>query len=315
MTTTLPHDPSFLAPVGHVADWRLVLLLDAAAETGLLDALPGTPDEVAATAQLSPDAVRRVLDALVAVGACEYRDGTFQELPFDRDVLAMLRHHATMLRRWSLGLPAALRGDEVGGALPQNLDVFLPALGARARTRAAGLVSLCRERFPQARRVLDLGGGHGEDALAFARAGYEVTLQDLPPVIEWLQQRGDAEAAGVRLVTGDLGAELAAGPFGLVLLAGLTHIFPPEEVRSLLVRLRQRVSDDAGLVISSRFRGESPTSALFAVQMLLVGRGGDTHGRDEYDAWLTDAGFSTASELPLGTSATGPGAVLLATAR
>lgn len=43
---TVP-DLTFLAEPDAVADWRLLVLLDVATETGVLDALPGRPDELA----------------------------------------------------------------------------------------------------------------------------------------------------------------------------------------------------------------------------------------------------------------------------
>jgi len=69
---------SFLAEPGAVADWRLVLLLDVAADTGVLGALPGRADEVAGRLRLDPRATRIVLDALagwgvVAAGADPHR--------------------------------------------------------------------------------------------------------------------------------------------------------------------------------------------------------------------------------------------------
>ncbi|MDQ4089934.1 MAG: hypothetical protein M3163_06490, partial [Actinomycetota bacterium] len=63
-----PNDLTFLAPPGEVADWRMILLCDAAIATGLFDKLPGTVDELAGRTGLRPDALRVVLDALGALG-------------------------------------------------------------------------------------------------------------------------------------------------------------------------------------------------------------------------------------------------------
>ncbi|MGH9150416.1 MAG: hypothetical protein ACRD0F_08770, partial [Acidimicrobiales bacterium] len=54
----------FIAPPGEVDDWRLIVLVEAAAAAGLLGALPGTPGEVAAGLGLDADSVRVALDAL-----------------------------------------------------------------------------------------------------------------------------------------------------------------------------------------------------------------------------------------------------------
>lgn len=45
---------SFLAPPGAVTDWRMSLLYDLLAETGVISALPGTAAELAARLDLAP---------------------------------------------------------------------------------------------------------------------------------------------------------------------------------------------------------------------------------------------------------------------
>lgn len=46
------------------------------------------------------------------------------------------------------------------------------------------------------------------------------------------------------------------------------------------------------LAIVTLLRGRRPLAPIFAVQMLLVDAGGDTHAEDDYRTWLTQAGFS-----------------------
>lgn len=70
-----PDDLTFLAPPGEVADWRLVLLCDQAASAGVLSALPGTVDGLAADLGLDTHALRVVLQALEALGVVEAGEG------------------------------------------------------------------------------------------------------------------------------------------------------------------------------------------------------------------------------------------------
>lgn len=294
-STTPPAERgSFLATPGDVGDWRLVTMLDAAHETGLAAHLPGQPADVASRAGLEAEPVRVLLEALAVFGVVRRDgDGTYHwdAAPDDGEV-AVVRHHARALRRWSTGLADRLRGSDPGSSRPQDLDVFLPALAVQARERAGPLVDRCLTRFPRARRVADLGGGHGEYALEFARRGLEVTLQDVPAVVDWLRARGTVEPDGVTLFAGDFHVTLPDGPFDLVLLAGVTHIFAGADLRDLFARLRPRVSDDGGLAISTMVRGDHVVAPLFAVQMLLNGRGGDTHAQSDYRRWLAEAGFA-----------------------
>ena len=86
MVNSVTASPSFVAPPGEVADWRLVLLYDAAWATGLADALPATVADAADRAGLEPKAVRAVLDALVAGGlATADADGTVTLVPAATD--------------------------------------------------------------------------------------------------------------------------------------------------------------------------------------------------------------------------------------
>jgi ubiquinone/menaquinone biosynthesis C-methylase UbiE len=52
---------------------------------------------------------------------------------------------------------------------PELLEVFLGYLAVDTRRRTPPAVDACLARHPKARRVLDVGGGHGELALAFAQ--------------------------------------------------------------------------------------------------------------------------------------------------
>jgi hypothetical protein len=45
--------------------------------------------------------------------------------------------------------------------------------------------------------------------------------------------------------------------------------------------------------------GTDPVAAVFAVQMLSGGRGGDTHGEDDHRRWLAAAGYGDVSTVRL----------------
>jgi len=105
-------DLSFLAPPGEVADWRLVVAFDAAAEVGLFEELPATPMKAAARLGLDERAVRILLGALSVWGLVEERDGSYSicpdQLPAQGEA-ATLRHHAQFLRTWSTQLRGCSR--------------------------------------------------------------------------------------------------------------------------------------------------------------------------------------------------------------
>lgn len=286
-------DRSLLSPPGAAADWRLVLLVDAAADAGLLAALPGTAADLAAALDLDPTAVRVVLDALAAGGVVRRDGGAGYRLgpqaPSPEEV-AVMCHHARAIRGWSTRLHDRMRGI-VPERTPFDPAAFIAALGATARRVAPATVEECLRRFPSARRVLDLGGGHGEYAAEFARRGLDTTLQDLPDMIEVVRREGHVPAAGVRLFAADFFEALPEGPFDLVFCAGVTHTLDGPANRALYPRLRPLLAAGGGLVLITFLRRRDAIAPLFAVQMLVNGRGGDTHAEQDYRDWLTAAGF------------------------
>lgn len=292
----MPANDSFLAAPGDVADWRLVVLLDAAGATGVLDALPATGPDAAAAAGLDAEATTVLLDALVPWSVTTrdaggvYRRGP--EAPAADDWPG-LRHHARALRQWATTVEDRMRARDVAPDRrpPFPPEQFLAALGARAREAAPALVDACLRRFAQARTALDLGGGHGEYALELARRGLAVTMQDRPEMIDVVRDWANVEAGGVTLFAGDFFEALPAGPFDLILAAGVTHTFDAARNASLYPRLRALVPDGGGLAISTFLRRRDPVAMIFAVQMLVNGAGGTTHGEDEYRSWLGAGGF------------------------
>lgn len=289
----------FLAAPGDVHDWRLVVLADTATRTGVLAALPGTAADVASRAGLDAHAVEVVLRALrewdvVTVAGDEFRPGPVAVEGEDADVL---HHHARVIRRWSTALDDRLGGrvPEQQAATAQQRESWIRALAAGARANAPTLADHALARFPGARTVLDLAGGHGEYGLAFARRGLDVTLQDLPEMIAIVSAW--PSLAGVTMVAGDVFEEVAAGPFDLVVVTGFTHTQPPERVAELLRRLHAVTAPGGGIVIQTFTRDDRPTGPIFAVHMLFVGGGADCHASDEYTAWLADAGYGDAERV------------------
>lgn len=310
MNVTGQQDAGFLAAPGEADDWRRVVLTDAAVTTGLLETLPATSRVVAQRLGLDSHAVRVVLDALcewdvVAVQDGIYRAGSAAPGP---DTAAVLHHHARVIHRWSGSLQDRLRGapaasdhsPSAGQRTPEERERWLAALGAQAQQRAGEVADHCLRRFPDTRSVLDLAGGHGEYGLEFARRGLDVTLQDLPEVIDLVRGWPKLCDGSVRLFSGDVFERLPDGPIDLVLCAGFTHTMPGDRVAELLLRLAVITAPSGGVAIHTFVRGHRPVAPVFAVQMLVAGQGGDTHGEDEYRAWLDAAGYRDVETADLG---------------
>lgn len=309
MTDALFSGPSFLAPLGQVADWRLVLVWDAAVATGLIDVLPATVDDAAARAGLDPKAVRAVLDALVAGGLCAREaNEAVAPVPAATDAAwrAQVRQHASTIRRWATSIEPRLRGDDGPRRAPFDLKGWLESMAANAATQADLVADTALARLDRpavGARAFDIGGGHGRYAAALAARGLQVTMQDRPDVIATVEQEGWLAGTGVELVVGDVHDQLPPGPFDVVLAVGVLHTMPPERVASLLRRVGERMVAGGVLLIRTQLRGAGAASALFAVQMLVAGQGGDAHRLEDYQRWLADAGLSEPEVLTVGNGA------------
>lgn len=286
---------SFLARPGEVCDWRMVLAYGAATERGLLAALPATPGELAARLSLDEHAVRVLIEELAAWDIVEADDADHYALGAAAPTLdqaAMLRQHAWVIRHWSTQLDDRLQGiTRAPGrhAVPARPEILFDFLAANARRSAPAVVDACLTRFPRAKRVLDLGGAHGEHALEFVRRGLHATVQDLPDVIELHGAR--LAQAGIDRFAGDFFERLPEGPFDLVFCAGVAPTYDPERNRALYRQIRPVLAPDGGLAIVTFLRARNPVAPIFAVQMLVISDGGDTHSEEDYRRWLDEAGY------------------------
>lgn len=283
---------AFLVPPDEPRDWRMVLLYDAAVEAGLLDALPARPAALAAELKLREHAVRVVLECLALWGiVVTAPDGLYvldSGAP-GADARAVLRHHARAIRGWSR-LPDRLRGETPAQFGLPAVEIMLDALAVMGRESAPGAVDACLARVPGTHRVLDLGGGHGEFGLEFARRGLQVTMQDRPDVIELARRKGWLEGSDVELFAGDFFQTLPDGPFDLVFCAGVVYTFGAERNQALLRQVRPLIAPGGSLAIHTFLRDTDELATLFAAQMLGTA-GGDSHGEAEFAGWLGETGY------------------------
>ncbi len=298
MAKTLWDELSFLALPDEVIDWRKALLYEMAADAGILARLPGSAADLAAALDLDPRAVRIVLDALAVwnvVGAGA--DGVYgwgRDSP-DAAASAVLRHHGRAIRNWATGLPDRLRGADPPRRRmdPRAVGIMLEALVVNARESAPGAVDACLAHVPDARRVLDLGGGHGEYALEFARRGLAATMQDRPEVVGMPGEPHPLTGAGVEVFAGDFFEALPDGPFDIVFCAGVTYTMGATANVALYRRVRPLIAEGGALVVMSFLGGTDDLASIFSVQMLSGGRGGESHPERDYRTWLAEARYAS----------------------
>ena len=294
----MTNDLGFLAVPDDLADWRMVLLVDNAAKAGLLDSLPATAEDAAVNVDMHPKSARVLLDALTVfdVVVVDDTDALYRPGPAmpDADQRAILSQHAQFIGRWASELPDRLPDPINRERRPwvrPGLAGWLGSLGARAKGEAPGVIDRCLAAFPEAKTVLDVAGGHGEYGIEAARRGLDVTLLDLPQVIDIVADWPSVRESGISTWAGDVFESRPDATFDLVLAFGFTHTQAAERIATLFPHLAALTNPGGGLAVNTFLRGEGPVARLFAVQMLIAGNNGDTHRLEDYISWITAAGY------------------------
>jgi SAM-dependent methyltransferase len=297
----------------QLGSWRWMLLVAAALESGMLQALATAPsgcDDLAARLGLEPRATYIVAEALVDGGFLARAGDLWHLTDAARRLLVdqadpaytapVVLHGRDLAARW-LNLPEILRGRRPEPRRASAPGNFTATMAVGARGTAPVVVERCLAHFPAAQRILDVGGGPGVHARAFLDQGLAVTIFDLPSVIESVRPQW-AAANHVTLAAGDFTTGLPEGPFDLVLLGNVCHIYGPAENRRLFKRVAEALAPGGGVAIIDFVRGRSPAAALFGVNMLAGGGTGDTWTEAEYRAWLAEASFGEMQVEDVGAS-------------
>ena len=303
--------------------------LTAAARCGVFDVLADRPLTWAETARAlgtDPSATRALLDALVGLGlldadstdtgdapeATRYVAGPVAaRLGAGGDLRLVVEKEAFLARQW-LDLEGSVRsGRPQMAPWRERLD----SDPAQVREFLAALVVLARETGPDlpgllgagaGTRVADLGGGLGAYAVPFAAAGADVTLVDLPSVIEWANEdlaahdaaiRGRIECCAADLLAPDAVDRIGTGR-DVVLLSHLLHDLDDTDAAAAL-GLACRLARPGGSVVVFELPGDPPGAfgPLFDL-MMRVETPGAARRVDELVALLVAAGCRDVAEVP-----------------
>jgi (2Fe-2S) ferredoxin/SAM-dependent methyltransferase len=290
-------------------------VLLSALELDLFTAVAGgaTADAAAVARGTEPRATARLLNALVALGLLEKKDGVFSPSPVAARFLARsgkddsvdaLLHQASLWRTWAGLTETVLSGrpaprEEMADRGDDWTVAFIAAMHKGAAQRAPALVQAVG--VEGVFRLLDVGGGSGAYSIAFAQASPSLSavILDLAPVLAIAE--GHVRAAGLagRVVTreGDLRRDDLGSGFDLVLLSSICHMLGRDENRDLLRRAFAALVPGGRVVVSDFLLAEDRAAprqaALFSINMLVGTASGDCYTQSEYVAWMREAGFSS----------------------
>jgi cyclopropane fatty-acyl-phospholipid synthase-like methyltransferase len=161
---------------------------------------------------------------------------------------------------------------------------------------------------PTARRLLDIGGGHGLYSIKFCRRypDLSATVFDAPQALEVAGETIAAEKIGdrVRFQEGDFWIDDLGTGHDVALLFNVIHIYSPDENTDLLRKVVGALNQGGLIVIMEQITSKvsgSTANALARLQGLnfFNDLGAQTYGFDEIAGWLTKVGFSNARRINL----------------
>jgi 2-polyprenyl-3-methyl-5-hydroxy-6-metoxy-1,4-benzoquinol methylase len=290
-------------------------------ELGIFDAIGegATAAQVAERIGANPRSTAMLLNALAACEVLAKTGEVYSNTDTSRTLMGSGRmaqmHTVHLWNTWSTLTEAVRSGTCVQepqglGTVVHWTEAFIAAMhnlaSAQATTvaRAIGLDGI--------RRVLDVGGGSGAYSIAFAQANPELSAEilDLEPVTVIAQRH--IEAAGltgrIRARVGDLRSDpLGSSEYDLVYVSAINHMLDEAENADLIRRCFQACAPGGRLVIREFVLNSDRTApkhaALFALNMLVGTRAGNSYTEDEYRNWLEQAGFKDVRHVRLpGTS-------------
>lgn len=282
-----------------------LLIVGAAVKTGLFETIKSNPltlNELSSRTGCDLRALWTVTEALVALDYLEYENGRirmtgeaysmFYDQNNERYTGFSFMHTYDLISKW-LELPGVLRSGRHSSREenPDESKDFISAMAYYAKKSAPQVAEYCLRGMPEKPLVLDVGGGPLTYALEFAQKGAEVTVLDLPEVIEMMKSDLDPKLP-ISTVEGDFTKGLPEGPFDLIYLGNICHIYGEKENRKLFADAARELQEGGRVVVNDIIRGTGPWAAVFAVNMLVNTSSGGTWTYEQYRTWLQDAGFS-----------------------
>ncbi len=179
----------------------------------------------------------------------------------------------------------------------EHTERFLDMLYRMSEGPAESTFEWLARFLPKNGSVLDIGGGHGRYARAFAERGYKATLFDLPHVVELAKKRhGDA----LGFLNGNFHeVDDFGGPYDMVLLCNIVHSESTEQNASLVKRASKSLASGGRLVIRDMFLDEigrdPPHAVFFGLTMLFYTAHGKSPSLTHAREWMSAAGLDDVS--------------------
>jgi hypothetical protein len=299
-------DDSCVAVLPHV--------LRIAAELGVADALADgarTADEIANTVQAHPDALARLLRALVSVGVLAQEGSAFRLTPEGNRLRNAVEDSVRTSVMNTDSHIAWLRGvDTLRTGRPAYQDQHGEFFAHKDADEAANFLFLSRMRergarlyrrfvvttdWTDCRLVVDIGGGDGYLLEQILRHGPHLAgvLFDRPAVLDVVRAAGTFDGHACRLEPGDFFAGIPRGA-DTHLLCSVLHNWTDEQCVTILRNSRSALERGGRLMILEMLLpgDDSWHPSTWSDLGMMVLNGGRERSADEFEALLTKAGFA-----------------------
>lgn len=160
--------------------------------------------------------------------------------------------------------------------------------------------------FSEYSHLLDLGGGSGVYSIILTKkySNLKATVFELPFVCEITKEFVEKEKADkVETVVGDYLKDSLANDFDVALLSQVLHAHSIEDCKFLLKKIYNDMKIGGLVIVNEFLLNENKTGpkfpALFALNMLLISKSGNSYTASEISSWLEEAGFKEIKSMPL----------------
>jgi predicted O-methyltransferase YrrM len=275
-----------------------------------LDEKPSTATEIAKQRNLDERATTRVLDCLIALGLLQKNSdlyentetGVYFSAHHPETVLPVIIHWNQLWASWSKLTDIVKKGTgKESSTGPKFNDSELKAFVGAMHVIAHNLSHEIADAYnlKPFKRLLDVGGATGTYTIAFLKKNprMKAVIYDLEDVVPLAQERLMAEGLSDRaeVVAGDFYQDELPKGCDLALLSAIIHQNSKEENLHLYKRVFRAVEPGGIILIRDHVMDESrihpPSGTLFAINMLVQTRGGDTYTFQEIKETLEEAGF------------------------
>jgi predicted O-methyltransferase YrrM len=270
-----------------------------------------------------------LLHALAGLGYLKKVHTRFGNTPISKNYLVkssdsyrggILRHHLNLWHTWSQlttvmrsGKPFRTEVDRRSDAIAGRDFIWgMYHAGWETAKHIASILDLTKVN-----RFLDLGGGPGSYAIAFAQKNPKLTavVFDLPYALKVTQEiiTKYKLQTRIKLQPGDFLKNELGKNYDMVLMSQIIHSYSTQQNLQVLKKVYTSLFPGGRIVLHDflldRSRTKPESAAIFAINMLVNTETGRTYSRQEVSLWLKQVGFrgiklisvSPASSILIGT--------------